>query len=193
MPEALSPSFQYKYEYQPGVREPRKLNRRFLGRAFCLLILIGFAAMTGVLLHAHSARNQTPVQSELTVRELSDFPLDQVNGAVADVPIRWRNLDGQRVALVGNLWAPTVDSSGTCIQFQLTCQVDERTPPAAQRFVSCSTVQPMPEWTSTMDVVRATGILRINIVHKNGVIASVFSLDVDRLEPLNDAVAGTEK
>src|SRR5690349_11794493 len=47
---------------------------------------------------------------EVDLKSISLFPLDQQNGATADIPERIRQLDGKKVVLTGEMWAP--NSSG---------------------------------------------------------------------------------
>jgi len=41
---------------------------------------------------------------EVDLKAMSTFPFDQQNGAVQDIPEKWRALDGQKVVLYGEMW-----------------------------------------------------------------------------------------
>ena len=42
----------------------------------------------------------------VSLRAMSDFDMDQVNGATDDIPKPFRDLDGKRVMLAGQMWSP---------------------------------------------------------------------------------------
>src|SRR3954470_16429474 len=42
---------------------------------------------------------------EVDLKAMSLFNFDQNNGKITDVPEKWRNLDGQKVILYGEMWA----------------------------------------------------------------------------------------
>src|SRR5689334_14792252 len=43
---------------------------------------------------------------EVDLKAMSNFPLDQKNGTINDIPKQWRDLDGKRVMVEGELWTP---------------------------------------------------------------------------------------
>ena len=48
---------------------------------------------------------------EVNLQAMSLFPFDQENGKFEDIPEKWRALDGQKVLLKGEMWAPNSSSS----------------------------------------------------------------------------------
>src|SRR3982751_4868755 len=43
---------------------------------------------------------------EVDLKAISNFPFDQNNGRITDVPKAWRDLDGKRVTLEGEIVSP---------------------------------------------------------------------------------------
>jgi hypothetical protein len=125
--------------------------------------------------------------SEVNLKAMSSFELDQVNGQVTDIPAKFRGLEGRRVALVGEMWAPREAGDGSLGYFQL---VYSRTkccfngPPLAQHFVDANVKRGVDaEYSDGM--VRVWGQLHIRFRReKGGVIKSVYAVDVDRVDPL---------
>lgn len=125
--------------------------------------------------------------SEVNLKAMSSFELDQVNGQVSDVPMKFRNLEGHRVLLIGEMWAPRDAGDGSLGYFQL---VYSRTkccfngPPLAQHFVDANVKRGVDaEYSDGM--VRVWGQLHIRFRRDpGGVIKSVYAVDVDRVDPL---------
>ena len=177
------------FEYHP--KTPQKTSRGSVRRwwlflGYCVIIISGF-----VMLLAWRRATFPPAKMELSVREISDFDLDQYSGTVADIPAKFRRLDGQRITLTGNMWAPIGTEKGLQ-NFQLTfMNYTERHPPLAQNFIACSADPPVQYYDGT---VRVTGTLHVRIIHSDEddhPIKSVFSLDVDRVKPEDDRGGST--
>src|SRR4051812_6902946 len=49
---------------------------------------------------------------EVELKQMSNFEMDQINGTLADVPARFRDLDGKKVLLTGEV-APTGNEGGS--------------------------------------------------------------------------------
>jgi hypothetical protein len=168
-------------EYHPAKPEAKKSKssvRRFIfSTALAVLMLC--------VLVADNRRSLASPSAELTVEQISDFDFDQTNGIRSDIPAKFRALDGKRISLVGWMWAPQASEDGVH-DFQLVnLNRSDFKPPAAQEFISCHLNEPVPYVDGKL---RASGTLRINIVHdaSNGVIRSVISLDVDELKLLEE-------
>src|SRR5215203_5575317 len=74
---------------------------------------------------------------EIELKAMSTFAFDQVNGSIDDVPKRWRELDGKKVILYGELWQPytagdKVAGFDLCYSIAKCCFSG---PPQVQHFV----------------------------------------------------------
>lgn len=120
------------------------------------------------------------------LKAMSSFPFDQENGTVQDIPEQWRQLDGQRVQLVGEMWAP--NAAGNYVgEFSLVYSIEKccfSGPPQVQHFVH-TTVKGGKLVPYYREPVRATGTLRINVVRDEaaGKVGSIYQFEVEQLQP----------
>src|SRR5690606_20800474 len=74
---------------------------------------------------------------EVDLKAMSDWDFDQVRGSLEDVPPQWRALDGERVLLTGEMWAPN-SFGGALDRFELVYSISKccfSGPPQIQHFV----------------------------------------------------------
>lgn len=125
---------------------------------------------------------------KVELKQMSSFEMDQVSGTVADVPPRFRELDGKRVILEGEV-APTAEGADKIRSFLLCYSVQQccfTGPPKAQHFVKCSspTGRLVPNYYRS-GTIRVSGTLHVKVIKDAGAIQSVFQLDLDRIEPVS--------
>jgi hypothetical protein len=118
------------------------------------------------------------------LRTLSDFELDPVNGRTADIPRQFRDLDGQRVRLAGQMWAP-YRAEGRVRDFDLVYSIANccfSGVPKVQHLVKSSVRDggSVPYATGRVDVV---GTLHVGVRSDADGIESVYRLDVDSVTP----------
>jgi hypothetical protein len=126
--------------------------------------------------------------AEVNLKAMSSFDLDQMNGQVTDVPLRFRQLEGKRVALVGQMWQPNQAGDGTLRYFMLCynrakcCFVG---PPLAQHFVD-SFVKPGVAAYYDDGMVRVWGTLHVHFRRDptTGVIKAVYACEVDQVDDM---------
>ena len=123
---------------------------------------------------------------EVDLKSISLFPLDQQNGATADIPERIRALDGKKVVLVGEMWAP--NSSGPAVGgFDLCYSIAKccfSGPPQAQHFVKSTPTQKGTGLPLYEGLVRVKGTLSVGVVQEAGKVQSVYRLSVDSIDPI---------
>jgi hypothetical protein len=186
-PAAASPA-PLSYTSRPPRRGRRGFNWRlvvFLAAIAAPFLAIGYVFVSyemtgGVTNHGDYA--------SVDLKALGNFPFDQANGTINDIPERYRKLDGKRVVLDGYMWAPTsAGPRGTQFQFVYNVakccfggppQVQERVygyiPPAKR-----DEIQIYDSWT----FVQLTGVLHVRVVRDgDGVIRSVYDMDVEKAE-----------
>jgi hypothetical protein len=123
---------------------------------------------------------------DVDLKYISLFPLDQQTGVTADVPERFRALDGKKVVLVGEMWAPNaagpaVGSFDLCYSIAKCCFSG---PPQAQHFVksvSSKNGEALPLYDG---LVRVKGTLSVGVVNDGGKVQSVYRMKVDSIEQL---------
>ena len=123
------------------------------------------------------------------LKQMSNFEMDQTLGTTADVPERFRDLDGKKVVLDGEV-APGGTTAGDQVkQFSLCYSVAKCCfggPMKVQHFVACSAGgRPMPNYVYD-GTVRVYGTLHIKVIkNETGAIDSIFQMDVERVEKLS--------
>jgi hypothetical protein len=118
------------------------------------------------------------------MKAMSDFNLDQVNGSTEDIPRPYRQLDGKRVMLAGEMWAPD-SAAGNLDRFDLCYSVANccfAGPPRVQHFVK-ATVLPGHRVEFSQGVVNVVGTLHVGVERADGQVASVYRIDVEKVEP----------
>jgi hypothetical protein len=124
---------------------------------------------------------------QVDLKALSTFPFDQENGTIADVPQKWRDLDGKKIVVIGEMWEPYSTDQGVK-QFALVYSIAKccfNGPPQIQHFVQSRTVGNYAAGYY-QGPVRVTGTLHVNVVKNDetGKVTSVYQLDVERVEPV---------
>ncbi len=164
-----------------------RINLRMVAFACFVLVLIGFplywyldVALSGGVKDAGNGYLQVDLMTMVS------FPFDQHNGTVDDVPPKWRQLDGKKVILVGEMApmqsaAPEIDSFDLVYSVAKCCFTGE---PQAQHFIHSKVVggKKVPYYGG---LVKARGTLHVDVRKsaENGKIDSVFTFDVEDVEP----------
>jgi hypothetical protein len=129
--------------------------------------------------------------SEVDLKAMSSFNMDQMNATMKDIPPQWRSLEGQKVLMVGEMWAPnSADDSGRLNYFQLVYSKTKccfNGPPLAQHFVDGNVVEGKHVYYYDVPV-KVQGTLHV-FVHKDpttGVIKSIYHVDVVKVDPIEN-------
>lgn len=126
---------------------------------------------------------------EVELKAMSNFDMDQQAGTVADVPKLFRDLNGKKVVLVGEV-APVGNTAGDKVsRFTLCYSVAKCCfggPPKVQHFVACRTPagKPVTNYVGGPPI-KVLGMLHVNVINEGGAVSSVFQLDVERVEPVS--------
>jgi hypothetical protein len=125
---------------------------------------------------------------EVNLKAMSNFPFDNSNGKLEDVPDKWRNLDGQKVILEGEMWSPYM-AGNRVHNFQLVYSIAKccfNGPPQIQHFVQARAV-PGASIGYYNGPVRVKGTLHVDVRRDEeaGKVTSVYQLDVEELEPVS--------
>lgn len=122
---------------------------------------------------------------EVDLKAMSDFRFDQVNGADADIPARFRQLQGRRVVLVGEMFSGRA-AAGRPADFELCYSISKCCfvgQPQIQHFVKCTV--PRGRKVRFYDgPVRVTGTLSVGVQREGASILSVYRLDVEDVKPI---------
>ncbi len=118
------------------------------------------------------------------LQAMSDFEMNQITGESAAIPRRFRDLDGRRVELVGEIWAP-LTTDRKLGAFDLVYSIGKccfNGPPKVQHFVK-ATVPNHQEVDYREGLVNVTGILHVGLRRSDGVLQSVYRIDVEEVRP----------
>ncbi len=152
-----------------------------LSRFWLLLLLaLGLVIVVVPMAVRHAL---APGYADVDLKSLGYFLFDGRSGVDADIPARWRKLDGKRVALQGFMYDPK--SAGPKTQcFELVYDLITHTgihgPPLVQERVFAT----VPHGTVQLfsNEVEVEGTLHVSVTNPTGdMVSSVFQLDVDRV------------
>jgi hypothetical protein len=162
-----------------------------IGRSFwrLVLIVVGFFMVSfpidytldAELTHGIHRRGDFYVAD---LRAMSDFDLDQVNGRTSDIPQAFRDLDGKRVMLSGQMWSP-LGAAGKLHGFDLVYSISNccfMGPPKVQHFVHAS-LPPGRTVDFSGGQVIVTGKLNVGVESSGGVVQSVYRINVEDVQP----------
>jgi hypothetical protein len=163
----------------------RRITWRMLAGWAIVLFMVGFPIYTYVASAITGGISRRGDMTVVDLKAMSDFEMDQIRGTNDDVPARYRNLDGKRVMLAGEIWAPQ-SASGRIGRFHLVYSINKccfSGPPKVQHFVRCKVKD-----DGTVDycrgLVNVTGTLHVAVEAADGRVQSVYRLEeVERVDP----------
>jgi len=170
-------------QIKPSLSE--RINFRMIAVSAVVLFLVGYP----VYQYVAASWNQGVVKHgdvfAVDLKSLGNFPFDDTNGTINDIPAKWRELDGKRVALEGFMYPDS--ASDNISRFQFVYNITKccfNGPPRVQErvFAQIAGDQQVPYFSQE---VRCTGLLKV-IMHKNevGKIVVVYAMLVDKVEPI---------
>jgi hypothetical protein len=162
-------------------RKPRLTLRAALTFAAAAFVLT-YPIYTAIELAITHGIHEKGGLLEVDMKAMSDFNLDQVNGLTTDIPRPYRQLDGKRVMLAGEMWGPDT-ASGAVDHFTLVYSIQRccfSGPPRVQHFIK-ATVLPGRKVEYYQGVVNVVGTLHVGVERSGGQIDSVYRLDVERV------------
>ncbi|HEX4795422.1 MAG TPA: hypothetical protein VH370_16620 [Humisphaera sp.] len=149
-------------------------------------IILPLLALLAILVSTWAHRFDVPPAYRMVdIKALGNFNFDAANGTIDDVPGIFRHLDGQRVMLDGFMWSPMAASQLSDFQFVYNVHPRWPGPPLVQERVFADV--PHGKKLPYVDRYRRMyGTLHVNVRREDGVVTSVFRLDVDRAESPRD-------
>ena len=163
-----------------------QVNLRLLVMLAVLLVPAGLIGLVAARTALTGGVVQRGDAYEVNLKAMSSFPFNQQAGTIEDVPEQWRKLDGKKVILKGQMWAPgKVD--GDVRTFDLVysitecCYVGE---PQIQHFIKASVPDGVEVEYAGTERVAAVGTLRVDVEREAGRVTGVYHLDVEDVEPL---------
>jgi hypothetical protein len=126
---------------------------------------------------------------EVDLKAMSTFDMDQTNATMQDIPEKWRNLEGKKVLMIGEMWAPNyAGDSARLNYFQLVYSKTKccfSGPPLAQHFVDGYVVKGARVYYYDVPVkVWGTQHVYVRKDPATGIIKSIYHVDVDKITPI---------
>jgi hypothetical protein len=121
---------------------------------------------------------------EVDLKWISSFEMDPANATDQSVPKQFRDLDGKRVLLVGEMYKPNV-ANGSIADFDLVYSISKccvTSSPKIQHFVQ-SAVVPGKSVGYYNGLVKAIGKLHVGVQKQGGRVSSVYRFDVESVDP----------
>lgn len=176
----------------PSVQLPwsQRVNLRLWILLGVVALAVGYPLYQGLELYLtggvkHSADEKGEFLT-VDLKAISLFEMDQQLATNDDIPQKWRDLDGKRVALTGEMWLGG-KAAGRQRDFDLVYSIAKccfQGPPKVQHFVKCR-VMPGKQVEYSGGLVTAKGTLHVGIERDPdvGTILSIYRLDVESLRP----------
>ncbi len=174
----------------PAIKVPlsERINVRMLVFIGVLALIVGYPVY--ILIDAQVSggiRNVAGGYKQVDLKAMSSFNFDQANGNLNDIPEKWRDLNGQKVVLYGEMWQP-YSANNEVAGFDLCYSIAKccfSGPPQVQHFVQ-SKVTNGKSVEAYDGLVKVTGTLRVDVKkdREAGKVVSVYQLDCDSVEPV---------
>lgn len=165
----------------------QRLNLRMLVFLAVIGAPIGWIVTQYVSAALNGGVRETAQGAEVDLKALGNFPFDEHVGTIADVPSKWRALDGKPVILDGFMFN-TLSSRDQINSFQFVYNVQKCCfggPPLVQErvFVKVPNGAAVPYYEGSL--VRCSGILHVGVRKTDaGLTDSVFTMDLQKVTPL---------
>jgi hypothetical protein len=164
-----------------------RINLRIAMFALFALLVIGYPVyvyLDGVI--SGGVKDLGNGVTFVDLKFMSSFVFDQNNGTIEDVPQQWRDLNGKKVVLEGEVWAP-YSASDYLQSFQLCYSVAKccfSGPPQVQHFVNANVKDggAVPNLQG-VGKVRVVGILKVDVKRDDTAnkVSSVFEMELENI------------
>ena len=163
------------------------INVRILVFTAVMALVIGFPAYVFIdSALSGGIKDRGDGYKEVDLKAMSTFSFDQNDGRIDDVPQKWRELNGKRVVLRGEMYAPNA-ASNRIPQFELVYSIAKccvTTAPQIQHFVKSKAVNKDGNVPFYSGLVQVWGTLKVDVKREEGKVVSVYELDVERVEQI---------
>ena len=170
----------------------QRINFRIIIFAGIVLFLLGWPVYTFLSETLTHGIHNRGAYKEVDLKAMGNFDFDRDTGKLTDVPPQYRALDGQKVLLNGEIYAPR-EAGPKVEEFELVYSIQKccfNGPPRVQERVF-STVNKDNKNVSIRGegYHKVLGTLHVTMKHDKlpngelGAVSEVYHLDVDSIEP----------
>lgn len=159
------------------------MNARIFLFALVALALIAFPAYVFIDEKLSGGIKPHGDVLQVNLKAMSTFDFDQQDGKLQDVPQKWRDLDGKRIEVEGEMYQPA-EAGGRIAAFDLVYSIANccfTSAPQIQHFVKAR-VKDGAEVDMYSGLVRVVGTLHVKVVKSEGKIVQVYALEVESVK-----------
>ena len=163
-----------------------RINLRIIIFAAVVLFLIGTPVYIFVKENLTGGIETVGDLKKVDLKAMGNFPFDENNGTVNDIPQRYRDLDGQKVQLEGEVFDDS-EAGDRMTRFQLVYSIAKCCfggPPKVQERVWVVVPPDMKVPNLSGNYARVSGKLKIDLNRQEGKATQVYVMQMDRLEPM---------
>ncbi len=167
----------------PKVPLSERINFRMIAVAAVVMFLIGYPVYMYVEAAMNGGVKKVGDVAEVDLKALGNFPFDEVNGTLKDVPPRYRELDGKKVILQGYPYV-TNYAGDEIPEFQFVYNIAKCCfggPPKVQErvFAHAPKGGTVPNYSGSFATMEGTLHVRPQV--DGGKIVSLYDLDIDKI------------
>lgn len=165
-----------------------RINLRVITFALVALVVVGYPAYLFLDLAVSGGIKDRGDYFEVDLKTISDFEMNPKFATDESVPAKFRELDGKRVLLDGEM-VPDRTSVGAQADFDLVYSIQKcclTGTPKVQHFIKCKVVPGREEYSQIHPgIVKVLGTLHVKVERDQatGLVSSVYKLDVESIEP----------
>lgn len=185
-------STNHQLEYAAPMTRPSlasRINLRIIIFAVIMLGIVGLPFGLWLYSEINGGVINHGSYAEVDLKAMSLFDMDQENATLEDIPKQWRDLDGRKVLMTGELWSPNYAGDGNMKNFILVYSRSKccfNGPLLAQHAVDATVVKGARAYYSDGGVqVFGTIHVSINRDKKKGTIKSIYQVTVDDVRPID--------
>jgi hypothetical protein len=163
-----------------------RINFRIIIFAAVVLFLIGTPVYIFLKENLTGGIESVGDMKKVDLKAMGNFPFDEINGTVNDIPQRYRALDGQKIQLEGQVYDDS-EAGDRMTRFQLVYSIAKCCfggPPRVQERVWVVVPPDMKVPNVSGGFARATGTLHIDLNRQEGKATQVYTMTLDQLEPM---------
>jgi hypothetical protein len=175
-------------EYQnPAARVPlsERINFRLVTFIALVAMIVGYPVYVLIDTQVSGGIKHAGDYLDVNLKAMSTFTFDQANGTNNDIPPRWRELDGKKVILKGEMWETTGagDEVGRFVLVYSIAKCCVQGTPLVQHLVIS---QPMRgKRLSYYDgQVECRGVLHVKVNKDAERVVSIYEFDVESIHPV---------
>lgn len=161
----------------------QRINFRILTFVLVIGCLLGYPIWQAAKAVFVGPVQQVGEYKKVNLKALGNFPF---YGYWEEIPAEYRALNGQKVVLEGEVFAPN-EAGDRMTQFQLVYSIQKccfSGPPKVQERVFAIVPPDIKQRNLNMQHARVYGTLRVEIKRQDGEVISLYELDVERIEQI---------